>query len=122
MQLDILIFYVSDMDSSLDFYKQLLKRDPLQASPSFAMFGLDSGLMLALWDMKEVEPPLETLGTGSEIGLKVDSDEALEAAYDEWMSNGLTIAQEPVNMGFGRTFTALDPDGHRLRVYCPVGR
>jgi hypothetical protein len=25
-------------------------------------------------------------------------------------------------MSFGRTFTALDPDGHRLRVYQPALR
>lgn len=122
MNLDFLIFYVSDMDKSLGFYKQLLKKDPLQASPSFTMFGMDSGLTLALWDVKEVEPPLSDLGTGGEIGLNVGSNEALDAVYDEWVRDGLTIAQEPVGMGFGRTFTALDPDGHRLRVYAPKGR
>jgi len=25
-----------------------------------------------------------------------------------------------VTMDFGRTFLAADPDGHRLRVFCPA--
>ncbi len=33
------------------------------------------------------------------------------------LDRGLTIAQAPSDMDFGRTFVALDPDGHRLRVY-----
>jgi hypothetical protein len=33
---------------------------------------------------------------------------------------GLRIIQEPVKMDFGFTFTAADPDGHRLRVFAPA--
>jgi hypothetical protein len=29
------------------------------------------------------------------------------------------ILQPPTEMDFGRTFTAADPDGHRLRVFKP---
>ena len=32
----------------------------------------------------------------------------------------LLASQPPVAMEFGQTFTALDPDGHRLRIYCPA--
>jgi hypothetical protein len=32
----------------------------------------------------------------------------------------LKIAQAPTAMDFGMTFVALDPDGHRLRVFAPV--
>jgi predicted enzyme related to lactoylglutathione lyase len=35
---------------------------------------------------------------------------------------GVAIAQKPVEMDFGYTFTALDPDGHRLRVFAPGQR
>jgi len=31
----------------------------------------------------------------------------------------LDIIQEPVQMDFGYTFVATDPDGHRLRVFVP---
>jgi len=39
-----------------------------------------------------------------------------------WTKRGLAIAQEPTKMNFGFTFTALDPDGHRLRVYAPAAQ
>ena len=35
---------------------------------------------------------------------------------------GLRIIQEPTKMDFGFTFTAADPDGHRLRVFNPSQR
>ena len=31
----------------------------------------------------------------------------------------LAIAQAPATLDFGHTFVALDPDGHRLRVFAP---
>ena len=36
---------------------------------------------------------------------------------DAWAKLGLKILQEPTKMDFGYTFTAADPDGHRLRVF-----
>ncbi len=33
---------------------------------------------------------------------------------------GLTLIQETTRMAFGYTCMALDPDGHRLRLYCPA--
>jgi hypothetical protein len=36
------------------------------------------------------------------------------------VKRGLPIAQAPTAMDFGPTFVALDPDGHRLRVFATV--
>ena len=41
--------------------------------------------------------------------------------HEAWSQRGLRIAQAPVGMDFGHTFVALDPDGHRLRVFAPSG-
>jgi predicted enzyme related to lactoylglutathione lyase len=41
----------------------------------------------------------------------------VDAVYADWASRGLRILQTPVEMDFGYTFVATDPDGHRLRVY-----
>ena len=38
----------------------------------------------------------------------------------EWLARGLTLIQAPTKMEFGYTCMALDPDGHRLRLYCPA--
>jgi predicted enzyme related to lactoylglutathione lyase len=42
--------------------------------------------------------------------------------HENWSGRGYAIAQKPVEMDFGCTFTALDPDGHRLRVLTPNQR
>ncbi|HVW91717.1 MAG TPA: drug:proton antiporter, partial [Devosia sp.] len=36
---------------------------------------------------------------------------------DVWKGLDLVMLQEPTEMDFGFTFTAADPDGHRLRVF-----
>lgn len=43
----------------------------------------------------------------------------VDTLHAEWTPQELTIAQAPVALDFGYTFVALDPDGHRLRVFAP---
>ena len=43
--------------------------------------------------------------------------ENVDALYVDWGKKHVTIAQKPTDMDFGRTFVALDPDGHRIRNY-----
>lgn len=43
----------------------------------------------------------------------------VRALHAAWCARGLSILQAPVAMDFGLTFTAADPDGHRLRVFAP---
>jgi predicted enzyme related to lactoylglutathione lyase len=43
----------------------------------------------------------------------------VDAVHADWAARGLAIAQPPTELDFGRTFVALDPDGHRLRVFKP---
>lgn len=38
----------------------------------------------------------------------------------DWTTRGLHVVQQPTDMDFGHTFVALDPDGHRLRVFHPT--
>ena len=121
MSPDFMLLYVDDPDASARFYGDLLARDPLDARPGFVMFKLDNGMRLGLWGKDTVAPAPNQPG-GFEIGWPVDSDADVDRLSTEWSARGVTIAQEPENMGFGRTFTALDPDGHRLRVYKPALR
>ena len=39
--------------------------------------------------------------------------------FEKWKDQGIPILQEPTSMDFGFTFLALDPDGHRLRIFAP---
>ena len=119
-QPNFVILYVNSPKASSDFYAALLGREPAEASPTFVMFALETGLMLGLWSRRGVEPAASAAGGGSEIGIVVGSSAAVDAACAAWKARGVPIAQQPTNMDFGRTFVGLDPDGYRLRVFAPA--
>ena len=113
------ILYVDNPTASAAFYEGLLGRPPVESSPTFAMFALESGVMLGLWSRHTVEPSAAARGGGAEVAFSVESDEAVASLYQLWTTRGLSILQEPVRLDFGYTFVALDPDHHRLRVFAP---
>lgn len=49
----------------------------------------------------------------------VDGDAEVDRLYEAWKALDVRIEQAPMTAVFGRTFVALDPDGHRLRVCTP---
>ncbi len=115
------LLYVESPAESAAFYTALLGRPPVENSPTFAMFALDGGFMLGLWARTGVEPAPSAGGGGAEIAFTVASDSAVRATYAEWSGRGIRIAQPPTTLDFGHSFVALDPDGHRLRVFAPAG-
>jgi catechol 2,3-dioxygenase-like lactoylglutathione lyase family enzyme len=116
---NFVLAYVADAPKSADLYKKLLDAEPVESSPGWAMFALPNGMALGLWSRKEVEPRA-TLPGGMELGFPVADDASVTATRDRWAGLGLKILQEPTKMDFGFTFTAADPDGHRLRVFSPT--
>jgi catechol 2,3-dioxygenase-like lactoylglutathione lyase family enzyme len=117
---NFLILYVDDPVAAVAFYGDLLGRPPIESSPTFAMFALDSGVMLGLWARHTVLPVAVDSAGGSELAFSVAAAAIVDATHADWRKRGLTIAQSPTDMDFGRTFVALDPDGHRLRVFAPT--
>ena len=115
---NFVLLYVKSPTDSAAFYADLLGKAPVEASPGFAMFALDSGTMLGLWAAHTVEPAATAVG-GSEIAFAVDCVATVNAMHAAWGAKGLKIAQTPTSLDFGFTFVALDPDGHRLRVFAP---
>ena len=115
------ILYVDSPAKSAAFYQDLLGRAPVEASPTFAMFALEDGVMLGLWSRHTVEPATSVAGGGHEVAFAVQGRAAVDASHAAWAGRGLTIAQQPVDLDFGYTFVALDPDQHRLRVFSPAG-
>ena len=114
------LLYVGDPQASAAFYARLLDRQPLDSSPNFVMFELAPDLRLGLWARADVSPaPHEPSDTG-ELAMAVGSNEEVEALCADGKRKGVTILQEPVVKDFGLTFLAADPDGHRLRVFCPA--
>ena len=115
---NFIILYVDNPAASADFYAELLGKPPVESSPTFAMFALPSGVMLGLWSRHTVEPAAATtFGGSSEVAFAVDSKDQVTSLFDAWTGRGLRVAQPPTDMDFGHTFVALDPDGHRLRVF-----
>ena len=115
------IVYVDNPPASAAFYTTLLGRPPVESAPGFAMFALDSGVMLGLWKRQEVLPVVDKLGAGAEVAFAVEGDTAVDECHKTWSGRGLPILQQPVRLDFGYTFVAQDPDGHRLRVFAAGG-
>lgn len=111
------LLYVTDATASASFYTKLLGLEPVEASPTFAMFILPSGLGLGLWGKTGVEPAPVAAGGGCELGFKVETATMVDATHADWRGKGTTIVLPPTDLDFGRSFVALDPDGHRLRIY-----
>jgi predicted enzyme related to lactoylglutathione lyase len=113
-KLGFILLFVADPQKSTEFYEHIFDLKPVQQSPTFALFALKNSVMLGLWLSKTVEPTVLMPAGGSEIAFShIDVD----ALYGEWLKLGINIAQAPTDMDFGRTFVALDPDSHRIRVY-----
>jgi predicted enzyme related to lactoylglutathione lyase len=70
------------------------------------------------WTAAGVQPSATPPG-GAELAFAVASDDAVRERHGQWRALGLPILQPPTAMDFGFTFTAADPDGHRLRVFAP---
>jgi catechol 2,3-dioxygenase-like lactoylglutathione lyase family enzyme len=114
---NMILLYVQNPAASAAFYADLLGRPPVDSSPNFAVFALNSGIMLGLWAKHDAQPTPTASGGGGELGFNLPSDEEVRARHADWSRRGLKIIQTPVKMDFGFTFTAADPDGHRLRVF-----
>jgi catechol 2,3-dioxygenase-like lactoylglutathione lyase family enzyme len=117
---NFVILYVQNATASADFYAHLLGRPPVEASPGFAMFVTPSGAKLGLWTRDTVEPKVAAANGGCELAFPVPDNAAVDQTHADWRERGLKVAQPPTDMEFGRTFVALDPDGHRLRVFAPA--
>lgn len=116
---NFILLYVEEPGASAAFYSRLLGQPPVEASPTFAMFALPSGVMLGLWARHTVQPTPAPGAGGGELAIAVESDAAVHQHHVRWREWGLPILQAPTSMDFGFTFTAADPDGHRLRVFAP---
>ena len=114
---NFVLLYVKDVPHSVQFYTGLLGKPAVESAPTFAMFALESGVMLGLWSQQHVEPTANLMGGGGELAFAVDSDARVDAMHLDWRKRDMTIAQAPVKLDFGYTFVALDPDKHRLRVF-----
>ena len=117
---NFILLYVDNPAASAGFYTDLLGKPPVESSATFAMFALESGVMLGLWSRRTVAPAATASPGAGELAFALPDNAAVDRTFADWRGRGLPIAQEPTDLDFGHTFVALDPDGHRLRVFAPV--
>ncbi|UXT48244.1 drug:proton antiporter [Agrobacterium tumefaciens] len=118
---DFTILYVDNPPASTQFYKALLGTDPVESSPTFSLFVLQNDMKLGLWSRHTVEPKASVTGGGGELAFRVENDAQVDETFAGWQAKGVPMLQQPAKMEFGYTFTATDPDNHRLRVYAFAG-
>jgi predicted enzyme related to lactoylglutathione lyase len=118
-EFSFVLLYVENPPASAAFYADLLGQPIIDSSSTFAMLPLREGCMLGLWSKETVAPAPAALPGAGEIAFTVTDAQAVDGEHRNWAAKGLTIAQPPTRMDFGRTFVALDPDGNRLRVFAP---
>lgn len=117
----LILLHVASPAASAAFYSRLLDREPVEASETFVIFALDSGLMLGLWSRATVVPASGGAPGCAEIGVRVDDAAAVDAMHADWAALDVPVLMPPTDFDFGRSFVAADPDGHRIRVYVLAG-
>jgi catechol 2,3-dioxygenase-like lactoylglutathione lyase family enzyme len=116
---NFVIFYVKDPGVSTTFYSRLLGSDPVEASSTFVMFALESGIMFGLWIRSEVVPSVQSPPGAAELAITLKGRAEVESAFEDWRAAGVEVALEPTRLDFGYGFAIRDPDGHIIRVFDP---
>ncbi len=112
--------YVADPLRSAALYARIFGVEAVERASTFSLFVLPNGNKLGFW-LKDDVQPLATPAGGIEMCLTEPDDDAVWARAEAFTDLGLKMLQEPTRMDFGFTFTAADPDGHRIRVFAPGG-
>ena len=115
----LVILYVGDIARALAFWSDLLGVAPIERHDTFALVPLRPDFTLGLWLAPDVAPPVTVRGGGTELCIALDARPDVDATHADWLARGIAVIQPPTEMDFGYTFTATDPDGHRIRVYRP---
>ncbi|MCA0848219.1 VOC family protein [Salipiger thiooxidans] len=116
---NLILLYVSDPARSAAFYADLLGTEPEAVFPNYAALSFGNGLSLGLWSTAAQDFVSGGEGHRSELAFMVPSDAEVDRMHDDWVARGVSVEQAPLQAAFGRTFVALDPDGHRIRVCMP---
>ena len=111
------LLHVADPKQSAGFYADLFDRQPVETSPTFALFVLEGGIKVGLWSKATVEPATGGAPGALEIGIALKAPEEVDAFHADCQTRGLPVLQAPTDMDFGRSMMVTDPDGHRIRIF-----
>ena len=110
------IIYVKNIDISTDFYTKILKQNPIETYPGFAVFLLKGDFILGLQQADQITPRAPNYYGGFELSFSDVTKDKVDEIYSLWKKLNVKIELEPQMLDFGYTCVGNDPDGHRLRV------
>lgn len=110
----VFIVYVSDIDTSVAFYSDLLDLKTDFVSPRYVTFELVEGVSLALWT-GNADALEEASNRTTEVCLNVPAEQVL-TTFQQWKDKSVQVVREPYEEVFGTTFVVADPDGNLIRV------
>ena len=110
----VFIVYVSDIETSVAFYSDLLNLKTDFTSPRYVTFALAEGLSLALWT-GNADALDGASNRTSEVCLNVPAEQ-VPTTFEQWKEKGVKVVNELYEEVFGTTFVVADPDGNLIRV------
>ena len=115
MNINHLLFSVSDLDKSISFYKQVFNARLLVRGRSTAYFDLN-GLWLALNEEKDI-PRNEISHSYTHIAFSIDEAD-IDSVYDKFQSLGVaTLSGRPRSVHDKKSIYFTDPDGHKFEFH-----
>jgi predicted enzyme related to lactoylglutathione lyase len=111
---DFIALQVRDLQASAEFYADRLGLQRAPEGPPHAVVFATQPIPFAVREPTVDLDEVNRLGWGVALWLRADDADALCA---ELRDAGVTIAQDPADSPFGRTFTFVDPDGYRITVH-----
>jgi predicted enzyme related to lactoylglutathione lyase len=105
---------VRDVERSAAFYEHHLGLTRQAGPPHAVVFDTTPAAFAVRTALPGTDLDASPLGLG--VGVWLHAPEA-QAVHDRMVADGVTIASEPVDGPFGRTFTFVDPDGYLITLH-----
>ena len=117
---NFVLLYVDSPKASADLLRRPARTPAGRVLADLRHVRARHGVMLGLWSHAYGGARRRARPAAAPRSPSPSGAGAVDATCADWSGRGLPSLQEPTDMDFGRTFVALDPDGHRLRVFAPV--
>lgn len=117
LTIDSIVLYVESVQLSMVFYKKVFECEPKLLSPTFVVVEFAENVKITLKQTDALTPSSSVRGGGTELSIPTINRTELDTLFEKWQALGVNFAQEREESVYGINFVALDPDGHRLRVF-----
>lgn len=111
---DFVALQVRDLEVSARFYEERMGLERAPQSPSNAVVFRTEPVPFAVREPVVDLDAVDKLGWGVALWFKCGDVQELHDSLEE---AGVSIAQEPFDGPFGRTFAFVDPDGYTVTVH-----